>query len=163
MVCLTVGGFLLLLWEILQYLGVTECPLYYGRKCEEDGMSKCEVHLHIIEHLLSIGSQVRCIPAIGRELSDTCQIVACQALTNICQDYEAKIDNIHARFFPIVDQTTPIWRENIEALEKDGQRTPEYTIVAPVKYLHPLDILYEDQQRELKKWTAKAKDAEAEL
>ena len=46
-------------------------------------------------------------------------------------------------------------------MEKVGQQILEYTIVSTVKYLHALDVLYEDQQRELKKWTTKAKDAEA--
>ena len=47
-------------------------------------------------------------------------------------------------------------------MEKVGQRTLDYTIVSTVRYLHALDALYEDQQRELKKWTTKAKEAEAE-
>ena len=47
-------------------------------------------------------------------------------------------------------------------MEKVGQQTLEYTIVSIVRYLHALSALYEDQQRELKKWTTKAKDAEAE-
>jgi hypothetical protein len=94
--CLTVGGFPPLLWEAFPYLGVTKCPLYYSREYEEDDMSKCEVHMHTTEHPLSTGSRVRCIPAIGRELSDTCQIAARRALMDICQDYEAKINNTHA-------------------------------------------------------------------
>ena len=32
-----------------------------------------------------------------------------------------------------------------------------------VRYLHALDTLYEDQQQELKKWSTKAKEAEAEV
>jgi hypothetical protein len=94
--CLTIGGFSPLLWEALQHLGVTERPLYYGREYEEDSMSKCEVHLHITKHPLSTGSRVRCIPVIGRELSDTCQIAARRALMDIYQNYEAKINNTHA-------------------------------------------------------------------
>ena len=62
--------------DTLVYLGVTERPLYYGHEYEEDGMSKCKVNMCITEHPLSTGSRVRCIPAIGRELSDTCQIAA---------------------------------------------------------------------------------------
>lgn len=71
-------------------------------------MPKSEVHLHVVEIPLRPGYRTRCIPAYGRELSDACQIAARQALTDICQDYEAKVDNTHARFFPLVVQTTPI-------------------------------------------------------
>ena len=62
-----------------------------------------------------------------------------------------------------MDQTTPIWSEKVEATEKVGQRTPEYTIVSTVRYHHALDALFKDQQWELKKWTTKAKEAEAEV
>ena len=72
--------------------------MYYGHEYQEDGMPKCEVHLHVAEHPLSPGYRTRCIPTYGRELSDTSQIAARQALTDICQDCEAKIDNIHARY-----------------------------------------------------------------
>ena len=81
-------------------------------------MSKCEVHLHITEHPLSTDSRVRCISTIGRELSDTCQIVARWALMDICQDYEVKIDNTHARLFPVMNQPSLIWRKKIKAMEK---------------------------------------------
>ena len=57
--CLIVGGFPPLLWKTLQHLGVTERPLYYGREYEEDRTTKCEVHLHIIEHPLSTSSRVK--------------------------------------------------------------------------------------------------------
>jgi hypothetical protein len=108
-------------------------------------MPKCEVHLHVAKHLLSLRYRTRCILAFGRELSDTCQIAACQALTDICQDYEAKVDNTHARFFPVMDQTYPNMNDKVEAMEKVGQQTPEYTIVSTVRYLHALDTLYEHQ------------------
>jgi len=55
-----------------------------------------------------------------------------------------KADNTHARFFPVMDQTTPIWSEKVEAMEKVGQQTLEYTIVSIVRYLHALNALYED-------------------
>lgn len=74
--CLTIKGFPPLLWETLQHLGVTERPLYYCREYEEDGKPKCEIHLHIVEYPLSDSYRVRCIPAIGTESSDTCQIAA---------------------------------------------------------------------------------------
>ena len=74
--CLTIRGFPQLLWETLQCLGCTEPPIYYGLEYQEDGMPKCEVHLHVTEHPLCLGFKTRCIPAYGIELSDKCQIVA---------------------------------------------------------------------------------------
>jgi hypothetical protein len=82
---------------------------------------------------------------------------------NICQDYEAKINNTRARFFPVMDQTSLIWRKKIKATEKVKPQSPVYPLMTTAKYLHALDILYEDQERELKIRTTKVKEAEAEV
>ena len=37
---------------------------------------------------------------------------------DICQDYEAKINNTFARLFPVMDQTSIIWWKKIKAMEK---------------------------------------------
>jgi len=57
-------------------------------------------------------------PSIERELSDTCQIAARWALMDIYQEYEAKVNNTHARFFLVMDQTSLIWHKEIKAMEK---------------------------------------------
>ena len=51
------------------------------------------MHLHITEHPTNTEFRVRCILAIGRELSDTCQIAARWDFMNICQENEAEINN----------------------------------------------------------------------
>ena len=78
------GLFPPLLWETLQRLGYTESPTYYYGECDVEGVLKCEMHLHITEHLENAEFRVRCILAYGRELRDTCQIAARQALMHIC-------------------------------------------------------------------------------
>ena len=40
---------------------------------------------------------------------------------------------------------------------------PEYTLMTIAKYLHALDILYKNQERELKIRNTKLKEAEAEV
>ena len=59
--------------------------------------------------------------------------------------------------------TTPNWCEKVKDLEEVGQQTPEYTTISTIRYLHALYALYEDQHRELKKWTTKAKEVEAKV
>ena len=98
--------------------------MYYYCECDVEGVLKCDMHLHIIEHLINTEFRVRCILAIGRELSDTCQIATRWALMDICQEYEAKVNNTHARFFPVMDQTSLIWRKKIKAMEKAKPQTP---------------------------------------
>ena len=46
---------------------------------------------------------------------------------------------------------------------EDWPKTPEYTAVTTIKYLHALDTLYENQQQELSRWIAKAKEIGSEL
>jgi hypothetical protein len=90
------------------------------------------------QHSLSTGSRVRCIPVVGRELSDKCQIAAHWALMNFCQDCEAKINNTRARFFPVMDQTSLIWHKKIKAMEKVEPRSRVYPLMTTAKYLHAL-------------------------
>jgi hypothetical protein len=66
--------------------------MYYYCEYDVEGVLKCEMHLHITEHPISTEFRVRCIPAIRRELSDTCHIAACRAFMDICQEYEAKVN-----------------------------------------------------------------------
>ena len=82
---------------------------------------------------------------------------------DICQDYEAKINNTHARLFPMMDQTSLIWHKKINAMENGEPQSSVYPLVTTAKYLHDLDILYEDQEQEMKMQTAKLKKAEAEV
>jgi hypothetical protein len=161
--CVTVEGFPQLFWETLQRLGYTEPPTYYGREYQEDGMPKCEVHLHVPQHPSCPGIKSRCIPAVGKELEDTCQVAARQALMDYCQIFEEDIEHTPARFFPVPDQTTPTWCGKIQDLENVGRQMPDAIMPFTVKYLHALDSLYEDQRQELIRWITRAKEAEAEV
>ena len=90
-------------------------------------------------------------------------MVARQALMDYCQIFEEDIEHTPARFFPMVDQTTPTWCEKIQALENIGQQMPDTIMPFTVKYLHALDSLYKDQHQELMRWITKTRDAEAEV
>ena len=46
--------------------------MYYYCECDVEGVLKCEMHLLITEHPINTEFRVKCIPAIRRELSDTC-------------------------------------------------------------------------------------------
>jgi len=82
---------------------------------------------------------------------------------NIYQENEAEINNTHAKFFPVIDRTSLVWRKKIKALEKTKPQMLEYTIMTTAKYLHALDTLYENQEIELKIKNTKLKEAEAKV
>ena len=62
-----------------------------------------------------------------------------------------------------MDQTSLVWHKKIKAMEKAKPQAPEYTLMTIAKYLHALDILYENQEVELKIKNTKLKEAEAEV
>ena len=62
-----------------------------------------------------------------------------------------------------MDQTSLIWHKKIKAMEKAKPQTPEYILMTIAKYLHALDILYKNQERELKIRNTKLKEAEAKV
>ena len=82
---------------------------------------------------------------------------------NICQEYEAEVNNTHAMFFPVMDQTSLIWRNKIKTLEKVKPLAPDYALKTTAKYLHALDSLYKNQEVELKIKDAKLKETKAEV
>ena len=43
-----------------------------------------------------------------------------------------------------MDQTYLVWRKKIKAMKKAKPQAPEYTLMTTAKYLHALDILYEN-------------------
>ena len=68
----------------------------------------------------------------------------------------------HAIHFPVMDQTSLIWRKKIKAMEKVEPQSPVYPLMTTAKCLHALNILYEDKKWELKIWTTKPKEEKKE-
>ena len=118
--------------------------MYYGREYVKDGVHKCEIRVRILGHPSCPAFQTWYHIAYGKKLQDTCQKAARQALIEYRQIFEEDIERTPARFFPVPNQTTPTWCEKVWALEKIDLKTPEYTAVTTVKYLHALDTLYEN-------------------
>jgi hypothetical protein len=92
--------------------------MYYGREYEEDGAPKCEIRVRIPEHPSCPAFQTRYLTVYGRELSDTCQKAARQALAEYCQIFEEDIEHTPAKYFLVPNQTTPTWYEKVRAMEK---------------------------------------------
>ena len=81
---------------------------------------------------------------------------------HICQEYETSINDTHAKYIPVMDHTSLVWRKKIKALEKEKLEAPKYTLMSTTKYLNALDTLYENLELELKISNSKLKEAEAE-
>jgi hypothetical protein len=87
--------------------------MYYYCEYDEVGTPKCDMHLHINEHPPNEECKLRYILAQGIELWDTCQKAARRALTKYCKEYKISIDGTHAKYCPVKDQTSIVWRKKI--------------------------------------------------
>jgi hypothetical protein len=155
-----VGGFPSLLWETPEHLGYTEPPTYFYCETDVEGVPKCEMHLHIIEHPPDEEFRVRCVEAQGIELWDTCQIAARRALLHYCQEHEISIEDTHAKYYPAKDQTTDVWCKKVQEMEKAEPQDPAYTLISTAKYLHTLDALHYHQEKVMEEVNMKRKQAE---
>ena len=161
--CLSEEGFPYLLWETLQLLGYTEPPVYYICEYDDTGAQRCEVRLHIKGHPHCPEIKAQQYSWIGRRRWDTTQKLARIALADYCGIFEEDIHHTPAKYFPVPNQTTPTWHDKVRELEQINRETPAYTKVLTIRYLHNLDNLFEDQQKELAAWIDRQKRTRAEL
>ena len=157
---LTVGEFAQFLWVTLQNLGYTDPPRYSYREFYEDGMPKCEMHLHIKRPPPQEG--FRCFLVTGVELWDTCQKAAREALMTICKEHEDWIDGTHAKYFSVKDQTSKVWRKKLHEMEHTSPQDPEFTLKSTAAYLTVLEKIYDHQELVLAITNVKRRRAEAE-
>jgi hypothetical protein len=157
---LTVGEFAQFLWVTLQSLGYTDPPKYTYREFYEDGMPKCEMYLHI--RMPPSQKGFKCFRVMGIELWDTCQKAARKALMTICKEQEDRINGTHAKYFPVKDQTSNIWRKKLHEIECTSPQDPEFTLKSTAAYLTIMEKIYNHQEMVLAITTVKQKKAEAE-
>ena len=136
--------------------------MYYYCECDVEGVLKCDMHLHITEHLINTEFRVRCIPTIGTELSDMSDCSTSGSHGHLLGVW-SKSQQHSCKVFPVLDQTSLIWHKKIKAMEKAKPQALEYTLMTTAKYLHALDILYENQEVELKINNTKLKEVEAKV
>lgn len=65
---------------------------------------------------------------------------------NYCKEYEISIDGTHAKYYPVKDQTSIVWRKKIQTMEQAEPWTPDYTLISTARYLNALDALYNNQE-----------------
>jgi hypothetical protein len=59
-----------------------------------------------------------------------------------CKEYETRIDDTHAKYYTVKDQTSCVWRKKIRTLEQAEPQAPDYTLISSARYLSALDALY---------------------
>jgi hypothetical protein len=106
---LEAGGFPALLWNTLKDFGYTTCPEYSTREVMTTGqLLRCEVKVKIsVCPTNPTWEEWECM-AQGRNLSDTVQKAALEALTTFCGKHPAEIANSAAKVIPVPERHTAL-------------------------------------------------------
>jgi hypothetical protein len=99
------GGFPALLWDTLKGFGYTTYPEYSTREVMTTGqLLRCEVKVKISECPTNPAWEEWECKAKGRNLSDTVQKAALEALTTFCGKHPAEIANSAAKVIPVPER-----------------------------------------------------------
>jgi hypothetical protein len=103
--CLEEGGFPALLWDTLKDFGYATYPEYWTREVMTTGqLLRCEVKVKISVCPTNPAWQEWECTAHGRNLSDTVQKAALEALTTFCGRYPTEIANSAAKVIPVPER-----------------------------------------------------------
>jgi hypothetical protein len=114
------GGFPALLWDTLKYFGCTTYPEYSTREVMTTGqLLRCEVKVKIsVCPTNPTWDEGECT-AHGRNLSDTVQKAALEALTTFSGEHPAEIANSATKVIPIPERhVTPVVNEKLSSQPK---------------------------------------------
>jgi hypothetical protein len=109
------GGFPALLWDILKDFGYTTYPEYSTREIMTTGqLLRCEVKVKISACPTNPAWDEWECTAHGRNLSDTVQKAALEALTTFCGKHPAEIANSAAKVIPVPERhVAPVVNEKL--------------------------------------------------
>jgi hypothetical protein len=98
------GGFPALLWDTLKDLGYTTCPEYSAREVMTIGqLLRCEVKVKISVCSINPAWEEWECKAQGRNLTDTVQKAALEALTTFCGKHPEEVAGSAAKVIPVPD------------------------------------------------------------
>jgi hypothetical protein len=101
------GGFPALLWDTLRDFGYTVCPEYSTREAMTTGqLLRCEVKVKIYMCSTYPAWEEWECKAQGRNLADTMQKAALEALTTFCGKHPNEVADTTARVIPVPERHT---------------------------------------------------------
>jgi len=116
-ICQAAPSFPSLLINVLESLGVTECPRYYSREYEHHGTLRCRVILVITKSDRYPDIQPWRVTTTRFRYQDTYPLVVRKALRYLCRIFEGHLAPTPMRIFPPAIRTT-VWEARIRSLER---------------------------------------------
>jgi hypothetical protein len=122
------GGFPALLWDTLKDFGYTTYPEYSAREVLTTGqLLRCEVKVQILVSPINPSWEEWECMAHGRNLADTVQKAALEALTTFCGKHPIEIVNSAARVIPVPERHIALGgeRETILLAQSNSHYSPD--------------------------------------
>jgi hypothetical protein len=139
------GGFPALLWDTLKDFGYTTYPEYSTREVMTTGqLLRCEVKVKIFVCPTNPAWEEWECMAHGRNLSDTVQKAALEALTTFCGKHPAEIVNCATKVIPVPERHVAPGgeRETILPAQSNSRYSPD--LVTSVRFS---EAVYDTYQR----------------
>jgi hypothetical protein len=129
------GGFPALLWDTLKDFGYTTYPEYSTREVMTTGqLLRCEVKVKISMCPTNPAWEEWECRAQGRNLSDTVQKAALEALTTFCGKHPVEIAGSAAKVIPVPEQHTAPWVEREAVLPAQSNSHYSSDLVTSVRF-----------------------------
>jgi hypothetical protein len=129
------GGFPALLWDTLKDFAYTTYPEYSTREIMTTGqLLHCEVKVKILVCPTNLAWEEWECKAQGRNLTDTVQKAALEALTTFCGKHPAEVAGSAAKVIPIPERHTApgVEREAILPAQRNSHYSPD--LVTSVRF-----------------------------
>jgi hypothetical protein len=129
------SGFPALLWDTLKDFGYTTYPEYSTREVMTIGqLLRCEVKVKIFVCPTNPAWEEWECKALGRNLSDTMQKAALEALTTFCGKHPAEIAGSAAKVIPVPERHTVLGgeREAVFPAQSNSHYSPD--LVTSVRF-----------------------------
>jgi hypothetical protein len=139
------GGFPALLWDTLKDFGYTTCPEYSTREVMTTGqLLRCEVKVKISVCLTNPAWEEWECKAQGRNLTDTVQKAALEALTTFCGKHPDEVAGSASKVIPVTERHTVLCVECDAFFSAQG--SPHYSpdLVTAVLFS---EAMYDTYQR----------------
>src|SRR6266540_6544625 len=108
-------NFLEMLCNLSRYLGHPQCPEYAAKIVTENEAQVYQVYIHLAPH----PERAQYLQETARTLREAYELVAHEAIAELCERHSAQLENAPASFLPIHDQSDVPWRLRHQRMLED--------------------------------------------
>src|SRR6266498_1008050 len=104
-----------MLCNLSRYLGHRQCPEYAAKIVTENEAQMYQVYIHLAPH----PERAQYLQETARTLREAYELVAHEAIAELCERHSAQLENAPASFLPIHDQSDVPWRLRHQRMLED--------------------------------------------